>query len=164
MVNSIVFGCLKKVGRRSKVPQTLSFKMHVPVPFEIKNLPDSVRMALKNIYNPINDDTKLKISDLWSYDKGDSHRTKISGKELKEIEMAKIRQGVIVVFDDNVSGGATLSDVCLQLMNLGAEHIIPITFGQMRKKTTTKDEDNATVYLNEPQKGFNFPEYNIAVE
>lgn len=82
------------------------------LPFQIKNLPDSVRMGMKNYYNPNNDDNLVKS------------------------ELEKIKGTVFVIFDDNISGGATLSDICMQCKNLGIEFIIPITFGKMAKKET----------------------------
>ena len=103
--------------------------------FEIKNLPDSVRMGLRNIYIPN------------------------ENEEMQE-ELNKVQSNLIVVFDDNISGGATLSDVCYQLYKLGAQHIIPITFGQMAKKTNAKDETNHNIRLNEPTNGkFNTPQF-----
>lgn len=77
------------------------------VPFEIKKLSDAERMGLKNIYNPNTDDDFVRS------------------------EVEKTKNTVFVVFDDNISGGSTLSDVCMQAKNLGIEHIIPITFGKM---------------------------------
>ena len=47
----------------------------------------------------------------------------------KEVE--KTKGGIVVIFDDNVSGGGTLSDICMGLQKLGMENIIPITFGKM---------------------------------
>lgn len=55
------------------------------------------------------------------------------------------------VIDDNVSGGATLSDICLQLKNLGIRYIIPITFGKMRTSYT-----QGVLKINEPENSFNF--------
>jgi hypothetical protein len=77
--------------------------------FEIKKLCDGERMALRNIYNPNTDE------------------------EFVRNEVAKTKNTVFVIFDDNISGGATLSDVCYQAKTLGIEHIIPITFGKMAK-------------------------------
>lgn len=77
--------------------------------FQIKKLSDGERMALKNIYNPNTDE------------------------EFVRQEVEKTKNTVFVIFDDNISGGATLSDICYQSKNLGIEHIIPITFGKMAK-------------------------------
>lgn len=104
--------------------------------FQIKSLPNSVRMGLKNIYIPN------------------------ENEEMQE-ELNKVQSNLIVVFDDNISGGATLSDVCYQLYKLGAQHIIPITFGQMAKKTYTKN-GKKNIILNEPTNGkFKMPKYKF---
>lgn len=79
------------------------------IAFQIKKLSDGERMALKNIYNPNTDEKFVR----------------------QEVE--KTKNTVFVIFDDNISGGATLSDICYQSKNLGIEHIIPITFGKMAK-------------------------------
>lgn len=83
-----------------------------PSKFQIKKLADPVRMGLRNIYNPNKDEKLVK----------------------KEVE--KTKNSVFVIFDDNISGGSTLSDVCYQCKNLGIKNIIPITFGKMSKKIT----------------------------
>lgn len=54
-------------------------------------------------------------------------------QELKEKELEEAKNTIFVIFDDNVSGGATLSDICSQLMEAGVKFIIPITFGRMRE-------------------------------
>lgn len=89
--------------------------------FEIKSLVNPIRMGLKNIYNP-NEDTDF----------------------LKK-ELDRIKGTIFVIFDDNLSGGATLSDICYQCKELGIEHILPITFGKMTEKMT-----NGRLILNKP--------------
>lgn len=96
-----------------------------PVKFQIKNLPDNVRLGLKNYYN--------------------------ADQEVFKQEQEKIQNSVFVVFDDNVSGGATLSDICMQLKNIGIEHIIPITFGEMSKKYSM-----GVLQINQPENGYDF--------
>lgn len=78
--------------------------------FQIKTLSNGERMGLKNIYNPNVD------------------------AELVQQELEKIKGTVFVIFDDNISGGATLSDICYQCKEMGITNIIPITFGQMAEK------------------------------
>ena len=56
--------------------------------------------------------------------------------EITQKELEKTRGTVFVIFDDNISGGATLSDICYQAKKLGIKYIIPITFGQMSTKYT----------------------------
>ncbi len=99
--------------------------------FQIKNLSDPERMALKNIYNPNKDFDMVQ----------------------KEVE--KTKGTVFVIFDDNISGGATLSDICYNAQQLGIGHIIPITFGKMNKKTRLGVKDISTPTNNKGEKGFN---------
>lgn len=76
-----------------------------PLDFQIKKVFNDTRMALKNFFT----------------------------FNLEELEKAKkqIEGNILVIFDDNISGGATLSDICAQFVNIGIKHIIPITFGKM---------------------------------
>ena len=80
-----------------------------PQKFQIKKLSNDVRMGLRNYFQ-----AKNGIED----------------------EINRIKGTVFVIFDDNVSGGATLSDICYQAKKLGINYIIPITFGEMRVKYT----------------------------
>ena len=100
-----------------------------PQDFQIKKLTNDVRMGLKNYFkvNP----------------------------ELVEQEMEKIKGTVFVIFDDNISGGATLSDICMQAKQLGIEYIIPITFGEMSKKYSL----GPGYMVNTPTKNGNFENY-----
>ena len=75
--------------------------------FQIKNFTNDIRMGLQNFYK---------------------------AQEGIEDELARIEGTVFVIFDDNVSGGATLSDICYQASKVGIKYIVPITFGQMRTK------------------------------
>lgn len=100
-----------------------------PQDFQIKKLTNDVRMGLKNYFkvNP----------------------------ELIEQEMEKIKGTVFVIFDDNISGGATLSDICMQAKQFGIEYIIPITFGEMSKKYSLGIGN----MVNMPSKNGNFENY-----
>ena len=88
--------------------------------FQIKNLTNDIRMGLKNYF---------KAED-----------------NIQE-ELRKIEGTVFLIFDDNISGGATLSDICYQAKELGIKYIIPITFGQMRTKYSL-----GTMKINAPEK------------
>lgn len=88
--------------------------------FELKQLPNHIRIGMKN-YFTTNPDTGSEYID-----------------ELKNC--------VFVIFDDNISGATTLSDIIYRCQEMGLKYIIPITFGQMRVKNTygtipTKDYD-----------------------
>jgi hypothetical protein len=95
--------------------------------FQIKDLPNSIRMGLRNIY------------------------TVNTNEEFVKYELAKTYNSVFVVFDDNISGGATLADVCYQLQQLGIKYIVPITFGKMQVKNSY-----GVMRLNSPQNGYNY--------
>lgn len=82
--------------------------MWEPKNFQIKNFDNGTRLGLKNLF--AFDEEKLRQ------------------------EINSIKQSVLVIFDDNISGGATLSDICYQFKKLGIENIIPITFGKMKVK------------------------------
>ena len=97
--------------------------------FEIKPLRNAERLGIKNIYN---------VNSEWDE------------KRIME-ELNKIKGTILLIFDDNISGGATLSDVCLQCKNLGIENIIPITFGKMSESNTM-----GNLMLNTPEQGYNF--------
>ncbi len=100
-----------------------------PQDFQIKKLTNDVRMGLKNYFK--------------------------TNPELVEQEMEKIKGTIFVIFDDNISGGATLSDICMQAKHLGIEYIIPITFGEMSKKYSL----GVGNMVNMPTKNGNFENY-----
>jgi len=76
-----------------------------PLDFQIKKVFNDTRMALKNFF---------------SFD-----------PEQLEQARKQIEGNILVIFDDNISGGATLSDICMQFANIGIKYIVPITFGKM---------------------------------
>lgn len=102
--------------------------------FEIKSLRNSERLGLKNYYNP-NYSGKLKNGENFDL----------------QYELNKIKGTIFLIFDDNISGGATLSDICYQCKQLGIENIIPITFGQMQQSNTMRG-----IVLNTPKNGYDF--------
>lgn len=89
-------------------------------------------MGLKNFYNPNQDE------------------------ELVKAELERIKGTIFVIFDDNLSGGATLSDICYQCKHLGIDNIVPITFGKMQEKVTMGIRPLTTPTNNKGEKGFNF--------
>ena len=54
-----------------------------------------------------------------------------------------------------ISGGATLSDICMQAKQLGIEYIIPITFGEMQMKYNLGIGNQ----INKPSKSGRFENY-----
>lgn len=90
--------------------------------FQIKNISNDTRMGLMNYFQ--------------------------LGKNM-ESEIDKIKGTIFVIFDDNISGGATLSDICYQAKKIGIEYVVPITFGQMNTKYT-----QGMMVINSPENGF----------
>ena len=95
--------------------------------FEIKYLSNSVRLGLRNIYNPNTDEEYVKS------------------------ELERIKNTLFVIFDDNISGGATLGDICYQCEKLGIENLVPITFGKMEESNTI-----GIIPLSVPENGYNY--------
>lgn len=89
-----------------------NIEYHKHNPFEIKTLNNAERMGIKNFFAIDN--------------------------EILEQERERINGTLFVIFDDNISGGATLSDICVQAKNAGIQNILPITFGKMATKWTYK--------------------------
>lgn len=100
--------------------------------FEIKKMSNSERMGLKNIFNPNQD------------------------SDLVQSEVERIKGTIFVIFDDNLSGGATLSDICYQCKQLGIENIIPITFGKMAEKITLRMKPLTLPINNKGERGYNY--------
>ena len=94
--------------------------------FEIKFLSNGIRMGMRNIYNPN------------------------TQEGLVQQEVAKTKNTIFLIFDDNVSGGATLADICYQCKQLGIENLVPITFGKMRESNTI----GKGIKLSVPEQGF----------
>ena len=116
---------LKKHGYLRGIPnyKPTPIQHWAPVDFQIKKLTNDIRMGLKNYFQP-NDD-----------------------KNMVNKEVEETNNTIVVVFDDNISGGATLSDICTQLQNIGVKLIIPITFGRMKEQW-----NHTTLMVNEPTK------------
>lgn len=95
--------------------------------FEIKYLSNSVRLGLRNIYNPNSDEEYVKS------------------------ELERIKNTLFVIFDDNISGGATLGDICYQCEKLGIKNLVPITFGKMEESNTV-----GIIPLSVPENGYNY--------
>lgn len=119
-----IYDMLKSQGYLKNIPRTKLTQVCYwePVNFQIKNLSNDVRMALKNYFQP-NDN-----------------------KDIVDNELNNTENNIFVIFDDNISGGATLSDICNQLKNLGIKYIVPITFGKMRESWNSR-----TIVVNKPK-------------
>ena len=120
LARSVIGDMASKINGKKyiNIPQPIC--RWVEVPFKIQNSTNGVRMGLKNIYRlNYTEDSPMQ-------------------KEKIEREIERIKGTLFVLFDDNVSGGATLSDVCNVFKTAGIkeETIVPITFGQMNEKWT----------------------------
>lgn len=120
LVKPYVIGVKTSVG--NPVLNVEFLIQHVENRFSMKSITNDIRLGLKNYFS--------------------------EDEEIVKQELQKIKNTVFVIFDDNVSGGATLSDICLHAKKLGIEYIIPITFGKMRESynkamgvTITKPEN-----------------------
>lgn len=134
-----IWGLVKSFFRGEKSPINGERYVCQPIgqwkktPFQIKNLSNSQRMGLRNIYNVNNED-----------------------QEMVQRELEKIKGTIFVIFDDNISGGATLGDICYQCKQLGIEHIVPITFGKMAQKDRLRGIELTLPKNNKGKTGFNF--------
>jgi len=97
--------------------------------FQIKNLSNDIRMGMMDYFT--------------------------TNDEKTQQELEKAKNTVFVIFDDNISGGATLSDICYQAKKLGIKYIIPITFGEMPTKYTLGQGN----IVNKPSKAGTFDNY-----
>lgn len=92
-------------------------------PWQIKNLSDAVRRSINNVF--------IISKDL---DKEYTYKTKegelLAGRT-SFIENLKRNNKTILIFDDNVSSGATLDDICMHLINSGVnkDNIAVVTLG-----------------------------------
>jgi hypothetical protein len=120
-----IWRLLKPFFRGNAVPKLTMHRLQAK-DFQIKTLSNDVRMGMKNYF--------------------------ASNLDVVQQEMEKIKGTIFVIFDDNISGGATLSDICMQAKQLGIEYIIPITFGEMQKKYSL----GMGMQINKPTSGWNF--------
>lgn len=123
-----IWKIVKPYLRGTGIKKIIMHKLE-PKDFQIKSLPNNVRMGFKN------------------YFKGDD--------EVIQQEMEKIKDTVFVIFDDNISGGATLSDICMHARQIGINYIIPITFGEMQQKYSF----GPGLQINKPSKDGRFQNY-----
>lgn len=89
--------------------------------FQIKSLDDKTRRAIEGLFT---------INPQYL-----SLQTKLKGK-------------TIILFDDNISSGATMDDLCLLLQRYGVENIIPITLGTI-SPTIYKQSERTMKHIGE---------------
>lgn len=88
--------------------------------FEIKSLPNDKRKAIENLFT-INKDLDTP--------NGKSIEDRLKGKN-------------IVIFDDNISSGATLDDMCVSLQKCGVNKILPITMAIIKPTSYGYHDDS----------------------
>lgn len=110
------YNTLIKANRRRGVDPTLDKATGKIKSMQIKNLDDRQRNAIDGLF--VFNDTQYPSK---TYSK--------NGEEFTYSQSMRFRNKVVLVFDDNLSSGATLDMMCESLKKLGAKMIIPITLG-----------------------------------
>ena len=108
--------------------------------FEIKSLDNNTRQAIENLFT-LND----------KKDEGN----KYPGKTMED----RIKGKNVIIFDDNISSGATLDDMCLTLLKHGAKSVLPITMAIIPE--SSHGEHNSKPFLN--RKGIN-ESHNLQID
>ena len=128
--NEIASYLSQRKGNRGRLPNNILQKKQQVDLYnqDIKNL----RKGQKGLDPTIDKETgKVKNWQIKSID--DKERRSIEGiftinPKYKDIQY-KIAGKHVIIFDDNLSSGATLDDVCLALQALGVASIMPFTLG-----------------------------------
>lgn len=110
------YNTLIKANRRRGIDPTFDKSTGKIKSMQIKNLDDKQRNAIDGLF---------VFNDVQYPSKTYSR----NGEEFTYSQSMKFRDKIILVFDDNLSSGATLDMVCDALKKMGAKMIIPITLG-----------------------------------
>lgn len=86
--------------------------------FQIKSLDDKQRRILDGLF-------------VFNDEEYPSKTYTVNGNEYEKQQYMKFNNKVIVVFDDNISSGATLDMMCDALKKYNPKMIVPITLGQI---------------------------------
>lgn len=110
------YNTLIRANRRRGVDPTFDKQTQTIKPMQIKTLDDKQRRAIDGlfVFNDIEYPSK-------SFSK--------NGEEFTYAQSMRLKNKIILVFDDNLSSGATLDMMCDALKKIGAKMIIPITLG-----------------------------------
>jgi hypothetical protein len=110
------YNTLVRANRRRGVDPTYDKKTNTIKPMQIKTLDDRQRRAIDGlfVFNDIDYPSK-------SFSK--------NGEDLTYTQSMRLKNKIVLVFDDNLSSGATLDMMCDALKRIGAKMIIPITLG-----------------------------------
>ena len=123
------------IGKRGRPTRDVTDKKN-----EIKAIEELIKFRRHNFGRRGKDKTKdengrAKKFEIKSLD--DKHRRSIEGlfvinPKLKDMRL-KLKGKHVVIFDDNISSGATLDDICLELQKWGVASILPITLAIIPK-------------------------------
>jgi len=110
------YNTLIKANRRRGVDPTIDKSTGKIKSMQIKNLDDKQRNAIDGlfVFNNIDYPSKTYVK---------------NGEEFTYNQSMRFRDKIVLVFDDNLSSGATLDMMCDALKKMGAKMIIPITLG-----------------------------------
>ena len=110
------YSTLIKANRRRGRDSTIDSKTGEIKPMQIKSMDDIQRRAIDGlfVFNDIDYPSR-------TYSVGNDDYTYSQSRRLKN--------KVVLVFDDNLSSGATLDMMCAALLKMGTKKVIPITLG-----------------------------------
>lgn len=110
------YNTLIKANRRRGRDSTIDSKTGEIKPMQIKSMDDIQRRAIDGlfVFNDIDYPSR-------TYSVGNDDYTYSQSRRLKN--------KVVLVFDDNLSSGATLDMMCAALLKMGVKKVIPITLG-----------------------------------
>ena len=123
------YNTLIRANRRRGVDPTFDKQTQTIKPMQIKTLDDKQRRAIDGlfVFNDIEYPSK-------SFSK--------NGEEFTYAQSMRLKNKIILVFDDNLSSGATLDMMCDALKKIGAKMIIPITLGLIPQTAYNPSERN----------------------
>lgn len=113
----------------------------------VKNLEDQIKILRKGRRGrdkTKSSDGRAKNFEIKSIE--DKRRRSLEGLFGINPELSGIQQDLkgkhIVIFDDNISSGATLDDICLELQKHGVESILPITLAIIPKTVYGEEHES----------------------
>lgn len=123
------YNTLIKANRRRGIDPTFDKKSGVIKPMQIKTLDDKQRRSIDGlfVFNDIDYPSKTFYK---------------NGEEMIYTQAMKLKNKIVLVFDDNLSSGATLDMMCDALKKIGAKMIIPITLGLIPQTAYNPSERN----------------------
>lgn len=110
------YNTLIKANRRRGRDSTIDSKTGQIKPMQIKSMDDMQRRAIDGLF---------VFNDI-DYP---SRTYSVGGDNYTYSQSMRLRNKVVLVFDDNLSSGATLDMMCAALLKMGVKKVIPITLG-----------------------------------